>query len=92
MIYTSIIQQILHFSGHFWRKKAELAANILFWEPSYGKRSPCRPCKTYSDELVEDTLCRPNLLPSAMENRYEWRNICHLDEQARPGKVRYIYI
>ena len=61
------------FAGHCWRSKDELASDLLLWQPKHGKKSVGRPCKTYRDQLAEDTGCLPQDLPTLMTDRIIWR-------------------
>ena len=45
----------LKFSGRIWRHDGEVAHNLLFWMPTYGKNKRGRPQKIYIDQLIEDT-------------------------------------
>jgi hypothetical protein len=72
-ISKSICQQRLRFAGHCWRSKNELASKLILWSPTHGKRSQGRPKKTYIDQLISDTGCLIDELPTEMNNREEWR-------------------
>ena len=72
-ISETIQQQRLRFAGHCWRSKEELAGDVLLWKPSHGKKSAGRPKKTYIDQLMDDTGCRLEELPNAMEDRENWK-------------------
>ena len=81
-ISSTIRQQRMRFAGHCWRSKEELIAAVLLWNPKHGKRSEGRPRKTYIDQLLDDTGCRLEELPNAMEDRVGWKkrvNECKLD-------------
>ncbi|CAM1310307.1 Uncharacterised protein r2_g2061 [Pycnogonum litorale] len=72
-ISKSIKQQRMRFVGHCWRSKEELIGDVLLWKPSYGKQSAGRPKKTYIDQMMDDTGCRLEELPNAMEDRERWK-------------------
>ena len=72
-ITTTIRKQRLRFIGHCWRSKAEVASDVLLWLPSHGRRTPGRPRKTYIDQLTDDTGCRYDELPNAMNDRIGWK-------------------
>ena len=48
----TIKQQRMSFAGHCWRSK-ELAHDLIFWEPSHGKRRKERPAETFIRQLEE---------------------------------------
>ena len=48
-ISKSICMQRLRFAGHYWRRKDEVANELIFWQPQHGNRSRGRPAKTYID-------------------------------------------
>ena len=72
-ISDTIRKQRLHFAGHCWRSKDELASDLLLWNPKHGKRSRGRPRKSYIDQLKEDTMLKIEQLPTAMNDRNEWK-------------------
>ena len=55
------------------KSKDELISDILLWTPAYGRAKAGRPARTYIQQLCEDTGCRPEDLPKAMNDREEWR-------------------
>ena len=59
----------MRFAGHCWRSKEELAGDVLLWKPTHGHQPRGRPKKTYIDQLMDDTGCRLEELPIAMEDR-----------------------
>ena len=71
-ISKSIRQQRLRFAGHCWRSK-ELVGDVLLWRPSHGKQRPGRPKKTFIDQLMDDTGCQYDELPTAMSDREGWK-------------------
>ena len=60
-------------AGHCWRSKDELISDVLLWTPAYGQAKAGRPARTYIQQLCEDTGCRPEDLPEAMNDREGWR-------------------
>ena len=73
-ITTSKQQQRMPFTGYCWHSKGELAAELLLWNQSHGRRSRGRPRKSYIDQLAEDAGCREEALAAAMNDRVSWRN------------------
>jgi exonuclease III len=65
----------LRLAGHLWRNKAEMASDILLWNPSHGKRSAGRPYRTFIDQLSDDIGLHASLLPAAMSDRDIWRDM-----------------
>ena len=51
----------------------ELIRDVLLWTPIHGRAKAGRPAWTYIQQLCEDTGCCPEDLPSAMNDREEWR-------------------
>ena len=72
-ISKSLQQQRMRFVGHCWRSREELAGDILLWKPTHGHQPRGRPKKTYIDQLIDDTGCRMEELPIAMEDRERWK-------------------
>ena len=60
-------------AGHCWRSRDELIRNVLLWTTTHGRAKAGRPARTYIQQLCEDTGCCPEDLPSAMNDREEWR-------------------
>ena len=60
-------------AGHCWRSKHELISDVLLWTPAYGQAKAGRPARTYIQQLCEDTGCRPEDQPKAMNDREGWR-------------------
>ena len=60
-------------AGHCWRSRDELISDVLLWTPTYGRAKAGRPARTYIQQLCEDTWCRPEDLPEAMNDREKWR-------------------
>ena len=58
---------------HCWRSRDELISDVLLWTHTYGQAKAGRPARTYIQQLCEDTGCRPEDLPGAMNNREKWR-------------------
>ena len=63
----------MRFAGHFWLSKEELAGDVLLWKPTHGHQPRGRPKKTYIDQLMDDTGCRLEKLPIAMEDGERWK-------------------
>ena len=70
---SKIRQARLRFAGYWWRAKLELASQTVLWNPSHDKANVGRPSLTYIDQLCSDTGCAPEELPTAMDDRDEWR-------------------
>ena len=60
-------------AGHCWRSRDELIRDVLLWTPTHDRAKAGRPARTYIQQLCEDTGCCPEDLPSAMNDREEWR-------------------
>ena len=60
-------------AGHYWRSRDVLIRDVLLWTPTYGRAKAGRPARTYIQQLCEDTGCRPEDLPEAMNDREKWR-------------------
>ena len=43
--------------------------DVLLWKPTHGHQPRGRPKKTYIDQLMDDTGCRIEIGPIAMEYR-----------------------
>ena len=43
--------------------------DVLLWKPTHGHQPRGRPKKTYIDQLMDDTGCRIEKVPIAMEDR-----------------------
>ena len=69
---TIQVRRIRH-AGHSWRSNDELINDVLLWTPAYGRAKAGRPARTYIQQLCEDTGCRPEDLPEAMNDREKWR-------------------
>ena len=54
-------------AGHCWRSRDELISDVLLWTPTYDR------ARTYIQQICEDTGCRTEDLPEAMNNREKWR-------------------
>ena len=52
-------------AGHCWRSRNELISDVLLWTPTHDR--------AYIQQLCEDTGCCPEDLPSAKNDREEWR-------------------
>lgn len=73
-ISATIREKRLRFSGHCWRNKEELASDLLLWQPKHGKYGVGRRCRTYIDQLADDTGCTLDDLPTLMSDRDVWRD------------------
>ena len=60
-------------AGHCWRSRDMLISDVLQWTPTYDRAKAGRPTRTYILQLCEDTGCRPEDLPEAMNDREKWR-------------------
>ena len=60
-------------TGHHRRSRDELISDVLQWTPTYGRAKSGRPARSYIQQLYEDTGCRPEDLPAAINNREKWR-------------------
>ena len=60
-------------AGHCWRSRDELISDVLLWIPTHGRAKAERPARTYIQQLCEDTVCCPEDLPEAMNDRKKWR-------------------
>ena len=58
-------------AGHCWRSKDELISDAPLWTPTHGRAKAGRPARTYIQQLCENTGCRPEDLPEAMNDREE---------------------
>ena len=56
-------------AGHCWRNRDELIRDVLLWTPTYGRSKAGRPDRIYIQQLCEDTVCSPEDLPEAMNDR-----------------------
>ena len=56
-------------AGHRWRSKDKLISDVLLWTPTYGWAKVGRPARTYIQQLCEDTGCKLEDLPEAMNDR-----------------------
>ena len=60
-------------AGHYWRSKDEIVSDVLLWTPAYGQSKAGRRGRTYIQQLCDDTGCKPEDLPEAMNDRETWR-------------------
>ena len=75
----------MRFTRHFWCSKEELAGDVLLWKPKHGHQLRGRSKKTYIDQLMDDTGCRLEELPIAMEDREKLKiSVSWNTKQARP--------
>ena len=54
------------------RSRGELISDVLLWTPAYGRAKAGRQARTYIQQLCEDTICSPEDLPEAMNDREKW--------------------
>ena len=75
MIYNAYILSYIniYIAGHCWRSRDELIRDVLLWTPTHGRAKAGRPARTYIQQLCEGTGCCPEDLPTAMNEREEWR-------------------
>ena len=60
-------------AGHCWRSRDELISDVLLWTPTYGRTKAGRPARIYIQQLCKDTVCCPEDLPEAMNDREKWQ-------------------
>ena len=60
-------------AGHCWKSKDEIVSAVLLWTPAYGQSKAGRPARTFIQQLCDDTGCKPEDLPKAMNDRETWR-------------------
>ena len=70
---NKIKERRLRFSGHCWRSKNELASYLLLWKPQHGINYVGHPCRTYIDQLCDDSECYLSDLSTAMMDRDGWK-------------------
>ena len=58
---------------HCRRSSDELIGDVLLWTPTHGRAKAGRPARTYIQQLCEDTICSPEDLPEAMNDREKWQ-------------------
>ncbi|XP_030837131.1 uncharacterized protein LOC115922362 [Strongylocentrotus purpuratus] len=75
----------LRFSGHCWRSKSEIISQMLFWEPSRGKRTRGRPAMTYIDQLAKDTCLPRQELQISWRIELNGKSLSNQCEYARPS-------
>ena len=68
-ISTILRERRMHFAGHCWRAKQELAIDLPLWSPNHGKRRVGRPAITYIGQLCRDAGFLPNDLPALLQDR-----------------------
>ena len=81
-----IREKRLKIAGHCVRHKEEIANQLVFWQPTRGKRKRGRQAVTYVDCLLQDTgLEEVNELKTLMQDRTQWSNEIKLGRAgARP--------
>ena len=78
-------------AGHCWESRDELISDVLLWSPTHGRAKAGRPARTYIQQLCEDTVCCPEDLPEAMNDREKWQERVR-DIRATSTTWWYIYI
>ena len=69
---TMKVRQTRH-AGHCWRSRDKLVSDVLLWTPSHGRTKAECPVRTYIQQLCADTVCSPEDLPKAMDDRKVWQ-------------------
>ena len=69
----TIKKRRLRFAGHLQRHDDQPVHELLFWQPTHGKRYRGRPYKTFPDVLYKDTGLNKLELRKIMHDRKEWR-------------------
>ena len=77
-------------AGHCWRSKDKLISDVLLWTPAYSQAKVQRPARTYIQQLYEDTGCKPEDLPKAMNDWEKWWE--RVRDIRAGGTTWYIYI
>ena len=62
-------------AAHSWRSRDELISDVLRWTPTYGRARAGRQATTYIQQVCEDTVCSPEDLPEAINDREKWREM-----------------
>ena len=75
---------------HCLTSRDELIRDVLLWTPTYGRAKEGRPARAYILHLCEDTGCRPEDLPEAMNDKEKWRE--RVRDIRAGGTTWYIYI
>ena len=73
-ISTILRERRMHFAGHCWREKQELASELLLRSPDHGKRRVGCPTIIYINQPCRDKGCLPNALPALLKDRNGWNN------------------
>ena len=60
-------------AGHCWRSRDKLISNVPLWTPSHGRAKARQLARTYIEQLCANTVCSPEDLLEAMDNREGWR-------------------
>ena len=69
-----IQERRMRLAGHVHRHPELVANRLLLWEPTQGGRSRGRPCKTFVDNLRDDTgLTNTGEIAGLMADRLLWR-------------------
>ena len=59
-------------AGHCWRSRDKLIRHVLLWTPSHGQTKAGQLAITYIRQLCADTVCNPEDLMEAMDDREGW--------------------
>ena len=59
----------MRFAGHFFRRKGELASDLILCQPLHDLRTPRKPSKTFVDNLAEDMDCKTEDLKNLLNMR-----------------------
>ena len=59
-------------AGRCWRSKDEIVSGVRLRTPAYGQSKAGLPARTYIQQLCDDTGCKPEDLPEAMNDRETW--------------------
>ena len=71
---SKVASRRLKLAGHCIRHPEEEASELVFWEPSHGRRNVGRRAVTYVDVLKQDTgLETTDELKTAMVDRSGWK-------------------
>ena len=62
-------------AGNCWRSRDELVSDVIWWTPTQGRAKAGRPARAYIQQLCGDTVCSPEDLPKAMNDKEEWQEM-----------------
>lgn len=71
-ISTILRERRVHFAGHCWRVKQDLASGSLLLTPSHGARRFSRLAITYIDQVCYGSGCHPNDPSTLMKDSNGW--------------------